>query len=110
MRLRENEGNQEIAHQTGIVSCMYMQVCVCVCVCVCVVCVCLCTTGCSEIGSLTSLDAPEFHASSNVREPISLHQAVFVCVCVCVCHNEKKCQTNGKHAAASTVQTKIQEG
>ena len=20
-----------------------------------------------------------------------------VCVCVCVCHNEKKCQTNGKH-------------
>ena len=22
---------------------------------------------------------------------------VCVCVCVCVCHNEKKCQTNGKH-------------
>ena len=34
--------------------------------------------GCSEIGSLTSLDAPELHASSNVREPISLHQAVYV--------------------------------
>ena len=30
----------------------------------------------SEIGSLMSLDAPEFHASSDVREPISLHQAV----------------------------------
>ena len=28
------------------------------------------TAWCSEIGSLTSLDAPEFHASSNVREPI----------------------------------------
>ena len=22
---------------------------------------------------------------------------VRACVCVCVCHNEKKCQTNGKH-------------
>ena len=30
----------------------------------------------SEIGSLTSLDAPEFHASSDVREPISLYSAV----------------------------------
>ena len=30
----------------------------------------------SEIGSLASLDAPEFHASSGVREPVSLHQAV----------------------------------
>ena len=27
---------------------------------------------CSEVGSLTSLDAPESHASSDVREPISL--------------------------------------
>ena len=35
-----------------------------------------CAAWCSEIGSLTSLDAPEFHASSDVREPISLHQAV----------------------------------
>ena len=35
-----------------------------------------CTVWCSEIGSLTSLDAPELHASSDVREPISLHQAV----------------------------------
>ena len=31
---------------------------------------------CSEIGSLTLLDAPEVHASSDVREPISLYQAV----------------------------------
>ena len=30
----------------------------------------------SEIGHLTSLDAPELHASSDVREPISLHQTV----------------------------------
>ena len=35
-----------------------------------------CTAWCSEIGSLASLDAPEVHASSDVREPISLHQAV----------------------------------
>ena len=34
------------------------------------------TVWCSEIGSLWSLDAPEFHASSDVRGPISLHQAV----------------------------------
>ena len=32
---------------------------------------------CSEICSLMSLDAPEFHAFSDVREPISLHQAVY---------------------------------
>ena len=31
---------------------------------------------CSEIGSLSSLDAPELHAFSGVREPISLYQAV----------------------------------
>ena len=31
------------------------------------------TAWCSEIGPLTSLDAPELHASSDVREPISLH-------------------------------------
>ena len=30
----------------------------------------------SEIGSLTSLDAPELHASSDIRELISLQQAV----------------------------------
>ena len=37
-----------------------------------------CTVWCSEIGSLTSLDAPSLglHASSDVREPISLHHAV----------------------------------
>ena len=35
-----------------------------------------CTAWCSEIGSLRSLDAPELHAYSDVREPISLHQAV----------------------------------
>ena len=35
-----------------------------------------CTVWCSEIGSLTSLGAPELHASSDVRESISLHQAV----------------------------------
>ena len=34
------------------------------------------TAWCSEIGSLASLDAPEFYASTDVREPISLHQAV----------------------------------
>ena len=32
------------------------------------------TAWCIEFGSLASLDAPEFHASSDVREPISLHQ------------------------------------
>ena len=37
------------------------------------------TAWCSEIGSLTSLDAPELHASIDVREPISLHQAVHGC-------------------------------
>ena len=31
---------------------------------------------CSEIGSLASLDAPELHAYSDVKEPISLHHAV----------------------------------
>ena len=37
------------------------------------------TAWCSEIGSLRSLDdAPELHASSDVREPISLHQAVYL--------------------------------
>ena len=34
------------------------------------------TAWCNETGSLTSLDAPESHASSDVREPISLHQAI----------------------------------
>ena len=34
------------------------------------------TAWCSEIGSLTSLDAPEFHASGDLREPILLHHAV----------------------------------
>ena len=34
----------------------------------------LCTVWCNEVGSLTSLDACELHASSDVREPISLHQ------------------------------------
>ena len=37
----------------------------------------ICTAWCSEIGSLTSLAAPEFHAYGDVKEPISLHQAVF---------------------------------
>ena len=36
------------------------------------------TVWCSELGSLTSLDAPELHASSDVNGPISLHQAVHV--------------------------------
>ena len=35
-----------------------------------------CTAWCSEIGSLWSLDAPDLHAPSDVREPISLHQTV----------------------------------
>ena len=34
------------------------------------------TAWCNEIGSLASLNAPDLHASSDVREPISLHQAV----------------------------------
>ena len=33
---------------------------------------------CSEIGSLWSPDAPELHASGDVRELISLHQAVYM--------------------------------
>ena len=39
---------------------------------------CTCTDWCSEIGSLTSLDACNSGASSDVREPISLHQAVCI--------------------------------
>ena len=35
------------------------------------------TAWCSEIGSLVSHEASEFNASSDVREPISLHKAVF---------------------------------
>ena len=35
-----------------------------------------CTAWCSETGSLTSLDACNSGASSDRREPISLHQAV----------------------------------
>ena len=37
---------------------------------------CTCTEWCGEIGSPTSLDACNSGASSDVREPISLHQAV----------------------------------
>ena len=33
---------------------------------------------------------------------------VWVCVCVCVCHNEKKCQTNGKHDIDDT-SSKLQQ-
>ena len=40
--------------------------------------VCASTAWCSEIGSLTSLDACNSGASSDIREPISLHQAVHV--------------------------------
>ena len=39
---------------------------------------CACTAWCSEIGYLTSLDACNSGASSDVREPVSLHQAVYV--------------------------------
>ena len=39
-----------------------------------------CTAWCSEIGSLASLDAPEFRASSDSREPISLHQTVYILI------------------------------
>ena len=43
-----------------------------------------CTTACcSEIGSLPSSDAPELHASSDVRKLISLHQAVYVRFILC---------------------------
>ena len=38
----------------------------------------LCTACCSKIGSLTSLDAPGLHASSDVREPSSLRQAICI--------------------------------
>ena len=38
----------------------------------------LSTAWCSEIGSLTSLDACNSGASSDVRGPISLHQAVSI--------------------------------
>ena len=38
----------------------------------------VCKSWCSEIGSRTSLNAPELRASSDVKEPISLHQAVHV--------------------------------
>ena len=38
--------------------------------------VCACTTWCSEIGSLTSLDACNSGASCDVRQPISLHHVV----------------------------------
>ena len=37
---------------------------------------CSSTAWCSEIGSLTSLDAYKSGASIDCREPISLHQAV----------------------------------
>ena len=37
--------------------------------------ICPITAWCSEVGSLTSLDAPELHVSSDVREPILLHPA-----------------------------------
>ena len=37
---------------------------------------------CNEIGSLTSLDVRNSGVSSDVREPISLHQAVFSYVCL----------------------------
>ena len=43
---------------------------------------CRSTVWCSEIGPLTSLNAPVLHASSDVREPISLHQAVDDSTCV----------------------------
>ena len=42
-----------------------------------------CTAWCSEIGFLRSLNAPERRASSDVREPISLHQSVFDCGILC---------------------------
>ena len=39
---------------------------------------CTCTDWCSEIGSLTSLDACNSGASSDRKEPISLQQAVYI--------------------------------
>ena len=38
------------------------------------------TAWCSEIGSLTSVDACNSGASDDAREPISLHQAVLSCL------------------------------
>ena len=83
---------------------------------------CSCTVWCSEIGSLMTLDAPDLHAASDVRGPISLHQAVLkctwmqaqvhvqytrsmcacarLCICVftslwCICASQSMCFTNG---------------
>ena len=41
-------------------------------------------------------EAAALGISRNIGE-VERCVCVCACVCVCVCHNEKKCQTNGKH-------------
>ena len=60
-----------------------------------------CTAWCSEIGSLQSSDAPELHASSDVREPISLHQAVHTKT-VMVSLSDLLCQWSGSLSTTSS--------
>ena len=45
--------------------------------------------------SPTSSIVKHKHALRNTPTPMCV--CVCLCVCVCVCHNERKCQTNGKH-------------
>ena len=33
-----------------------------------------------------------------VQAYVCIHVCVCVCVCACVCHDERTCQTNGKHS------------
>ena len=50
-----------------------------------------CTAWCNENRSLASLDAPDFHAANDVRDPISLHQAVDTKTRMHTCmHTQKK--------------------
>ena len=58
-----------------------------------------CTAWCSEIGSLMSLNAPELHASSDVREPISLHHAVLICF---VLTTDQRTTLNTRHICRTT--------
>ena len=60
---------------------------------------CVCTAWCSEIGYLTTLDAPELHASvtsENQFHCTRLYVSVYLCVsvctwCVCVCVCVRAC-------------------
>ena len=53
---------------------------------------CTCTEWWGEIGSLTPQDASELHAFSDLREQISLHQAVHALIHVCnLCMHRQSC-------------------